>query len=68
MIPFFLESLSRALSNAIGFTFKLIQSAEILPKQSNAAVESESKYRSKGVASSSFGSMGLVRARVRSRL
>ena len=65
---FLLESLSRELSNTIGFTFKFIRSVEISPKQSDVAAESESNCKSKGVASPPLGPMGLVRPRVRFRL
>src|SRR5215216_6517058 len=65
---FFLETRFRALSNPIGFTFKFIRSVEISTKQSDAAAESESNYKSKGVASPPLGPMGLVRPRVSFRL
>jgi hypothetical protein len=68
VILFLLESLFRALSNPIGFTFKFVRSIEILMKQSDIAAESESNYKSKGVASPPLGPMGLVRPRVSFRL
>lgn len=68
VILFLLESLFHALSNPIGFTFKFVRSMEMWPKQSNVAAESESNYKSKGVASPPLGPMGLVRTRVSFRL
>jgi len=68
VILFLLETRFRALSNPIGFTFKFIRSVEISTKQSDAAAESESNYKSKGVASPPLGPMGLVRPRVSFRL
>ena len=65
---FLLESLSREISNTIGFTFKFIRSVEISSKQSDVAAESESNCKSKGVASPPLGPMGLVRPRVTFRL
>ena len=65
---FLLESLFRELSNPIGFTFKFFRSMEIFTKQSDIAVESESNYKSKGVASPPLGPMSLVRPMVSFRL
>ena len=65
---FFLESRFRPLSNPIGFTFKFVRSVEIWTKQSDAAAESESNYKSKGVTSPPFGPIGLVRPRFSFRL
>ena len=66
---FLLESRFRALSNRIRITFKFIQSIEISTKQSDAAAESESNYKSKGVTSPPpLGPIGLVRSRVSFRL
>src|SRR5215216_4365019 len=68
VILFLLETRFRALSKPIEFTFKFIRSVEISTKQSDAAAESESNYKSKGVASPPLGPMGLVRPRVSFRL
>ena len=68
VIPFLLENRFCALSNPIGFTFKFVRSVEIWTKQSDAAAESESNNKSKGVASPPLGPMSLVRARVGFRL
>ena len=68
VIRFLLESRFRALSNPIGFTLKVGRSIEISMKQSDAAAESESNYKSKGVASPPLGPMSLVRPRVDFRL
>ena len=65
---FFLESRFRDLSNPIGITFKFIRSIEISMKQSDAAAESESNNKSKGVASPPLGPMSLVRPMVSFRL
>ena len=65
---FFIESRFRDLSNPIGFTFKFVRSVEISMKQSDAAAESESNNKSKGVASPPLGPMSLVRPRVGFRL
>ena len=65
---FLLESRFRALSNQIGITFKFVWSIEISTKQSDAAAESESNNKSKGVASPPLGPIGLVRPRVSFRL
>ena len=65
---FLLETRFRTLSNPIGFTFKFIRSVEIPRKQSDAAAESESNYKSKGVTSPPLGPMSLVRPRVSFRL
>ena len=65
---FLLESRFRALSNTIGFTFKFVQSVELWTKQSDIAVESESNYKPKGVASPPLGPMSLVQHRVSFRL
>src|SRR3954467_8149434 len=61
VILFLLESRFRALSRPIGFTLKFIRSVELLTKQSDVAAESESNYKSKGVASPPLGPMSLVR-------
>ena len=61
---FLLETRFRALSNPIGFTFKFVRSIELWSKQSDVAPESESNYKSKGVASPPLGPMSLVRPRV----
>ena len=68
VIIFLLKSRFYLLSVPIGITFKLVRSVEILTKQSDAAAESESNYKSKGVASPPLGPMGLVRPRVSFRL
>ena len=68
VIIFLLEIKYRALSNPIGFTFKFIWSIEISTKQSDAAAESESNNKSKGVASPPLGPMSLVRPMVSFRL
>ena len=68
VILFLLESRFRPLSNPIGFTFKFVRSVEIWTKQSDAAAESESNYKSKGVASPPLGPMSLVQPRVNFRL
>jgi hypothetical protein len=68
VIIFLFESRFRALSNPIGFISKFVRSVEISTKQSDAAAESESNYKSKGVASPPLGPMGLVRPRVSFRL
>ena len=68
VILFLLESRFRALSNAHGFIFKFIRRVELWTKQSDAAAESESNYKSKGVASPPLGPMSLVRPRVSFRL
>ena len=65
---FLLETRFRALSNPIGFTFKFVRSIEISTKQSDAAAESESNYKSKGVTSPPLGPIGLVRPRFSFRL
>ena len=65
---FLLETRFRALSNPIGFTFKFVRSIELWSKQSDVAPESESNYKSKGVASPPLGPMSLVRPRVGFRL
>jgi hypothetical protein len=57
------ESLSRVVSNPIGFTFKFLLSVEILRKRCNPAAESESKSNSIGVASPPHGPKCLVRPR-----
>ena len=49
VILFLLETRFRALSNPIGITFKFV--VELWTKQSDAAAESESNYKSKGVTS-----------------
>ena len=64
VILFLLETRFRALSNPIGITFKFVRSFELWTKQSEAAAESESNYKSKGVASSPLGPMSLVQPRV----
>ena len=68
VILFLLETRFRALSNPIGFTFKLVRSVEISTKQSDAAAEFESNNKSKGVASPPHGPIGLVQPRVSFRL
>ena len=68
VILFCLESRFRPLSNPIGFTFKFVRSFEIWMKQSDAAAESESNNKFKGVASPPLGPMSLVRPRVGFRL
>ena len=65
---FLLENRFRALSNTVGITFKFIRSVELWTKQSDAAAESESIYKSKGVTSPPLGPMSLVRPRVSFRL
>ena len=65
---FLLETRFRALSNPIGFTFKFVRNIELWSKQSDVAPESESNYKSKGVASPPLGPMSLVRPRVGFRL
>ena len=65
---FLLDSRFRALCSPVGFTFKFVRSIEISTKQSNAAAESESNNKSKGVAPPPLGPMSLVRPRVRFRL
>ena len=55
VILFLLETRFRALSNPIGITFKFVRSVELWTKQSDAAAESESNYKSKGVASPPLG-------------
>ena len=67
-VIFLLKTRFRALSNPIGFTFKFVRSVEISTKQSDAAAESESNNKSKGVASPQLGTMSLVRPRVSFRL
>src|SRR3954467_2118626 len=57
------DSLSRLVSNPIGFTFKFLLSAEILRKRCDPAAESESKSNSIGVASPPHGPKCLVRPR-----
>ena len=61
---FFVGSRFRDLSNPIRFTLKFVRSIEISTKESNAAAESESNNKSKGVASPPLGPIGLVRPRV----
>ena len=68
VILFLLETRFRALSNTIGITFKLVRSIELSAKQYDAAAESESNNKSKGVASPPLGPMSLVRPRVSFRL
>ena len=68
VIIFLLESRFRPLSNPAGFTFKFVRSVEIWTKQSDAAAESESNNKSKGVAAPPLGPMSLVRPRVGFRL
>ena len=65
---FLLETRFRALSNPIGFTFKFVRSVELWMKQSDAAAESKSNYKSKGVTSPPLGPIGLVQPRVSFRL
>ena len=47
VILFLLETRFRALSNPIGITFKFVRRVELWTKQSDAAAESESNYKSK---------------------
>ena len=68
VILFLLETRFHTLSNPIGITFKFVRSIEISTKQSDAAAESESNYKSKGVTSPPHGPMSLVRPRVSFRL
>ena len=68
VILFLFETRLRALSNPIGITFKFVRSVELSTKQPDAAAESKSNYKSKGVASPPLGSMSLVRPRVSFRL
>ena len=68
VILFLLDSRFCALSRTVGFTFKFVRSVEISTKQSDAAAESESNNKSKGVASPPLGPMSLVRPRVSFRL
>ena len=68
VILFLLESRFHALSNPIGITLKSIRSVELWTKQSDAAAESESNYKSKGVTSPPLGPIDLVRPRVSFRL
>ena len=68
VILFWLETRFRALSNPIGITFKFVQRVELWTKQSDAAAESESNYKSKGVTSPPLGPIGLVRPRFSFRL
>ena len=68
VIIFLLDSRFLAISKPTGFTFKFIRSVEISTKQSDAAAESESNNKSKGVASPPLGPIGLVRPRVSFRL
>ena len=65
---FFVETRFRALSKPIGITFKFVRSVELWTKQSDAAAESESNYKSKGVTSPPLGPIGLVRPRFSFRL
>ena len=67
-VNFLLESRISALSNPIGFTFKFVRSIELSMKQSDAAAESESNYKSKGVASPPLGLMSILRPRVSFRI
>jgi hypothetical protein len=57
------DSLSRLVSNPIGFTFKFLLSVEISRKRCDPAAESESKSNSIGVASPPHGPKCLVRPR-----
>ena len=59
VIRFLLDYRFYALSSPIGFTFKFVWSVEILTKQCDAAVESESNYKSKGVTSPPLGPIAL---------
>ena len=68
VILFLLETRFHALSNPIGITFKFVWSVELWTKKSDAGAESESNYKSKGVASPPLGPMSLVRPRVSFRL
>ena len=68
VILFLLDSRFCALSSPIRFTFKFVRSVEISTKQSDAAAESESNNKSKGVASPPLGPIGLVRPRVGFRM
>ena len=60
VIHFLLETRFRDISNPIGSTFKFVRSVELRTKQSGAASESESNYKSKGIVSPPLGPMGLV--------
>lgn len=68
VILFLLQTRFRALSNPIGITLKFVRSVELWTKQSDAAAESESNYKSKGVTSPPLGPIGLVRPRFSFRL
>ena len=68
VILFLLESRFHALSSTIGIALKSVRSVELWTKQSDAAAESESNNKSKGVASPPLGPMSLVRPRVGFRL
>src|SRR3954465_10347802 len=68
VILFLLESRFHARSKPIGMTLKSVRSVELWTKQSDAAAESESNNKSKGVTSPPLGPIGLVRPRVSSRL
>ena len=68
VVLFLLKSRFRALCNPIGITLKSVRSVELSTKQSDAAAESKSNYKSKGVASPPLGPMSLVRPRVSFRL
>ena len=68
VILFLLDSRFCALSRTVGFTFKFVRSVEISTKQSDAAAESESNNKSKGVASPPLGPTGLLQPRVSFRL
>ena len=68
VILFLLESRICALSSPFGFTFKFVRGVEISTKQSDAAAESESNNKSKGVASPPLGPISLVQPRVGFRL
>src|SRR4051812_38248918 len=61
VIVFSGDSLSRLVSNSIGFTFKFFPSMEILQKWCDPVAQSESKSNSIGVASPPHGPKCLVR-------
>src|SRR4051812_7240660 len=60
VILYFLETRFRPISTPIGITFKFVRIIEIWTKQSDAAAESESNNKSKGVAPPPLGPIGLV--------
>ena len=58
---FLLEVRFRALSNPTGFTLKFVWSVELSTKQPDAAAESKSNYKSKGVASPPLGTLASIK-------